>query len=140
MSTSEDEGTLTPDELLAFGGLARCLVRADGQFTEEEQTALEGASAELFRRTTPRGGAYRTQRVEQEGDRGAIFEVLQRAALALPDEDAVRRAAAGVTRPAARHLIYAVLRDVAASDVIATSEWPLLEWLSQTWGIDSTTA
>lgn len=137
MPTEPPEEALTPDELLAFGGLARALVRADGQFTEEEAIALEEASADLFRSTTLTGGTYRTPpTTDHDGDSAAVFELLERASVALPDDDAIRRAAKQVTRQFARELIFGILYEVAASDVISKSEWPLLDWLSKEWGVD----
>jgi hypothetical protein len=136
---------LTPGELLAFAGLARLVIQADGRFTQDEQVALEAASAELF--TEPpavEGGPYRTQASGEDEEAATkpdpelLWSLIERSQAALPDEDAVRRAAKAVTRQEAREAIFGVLYEVAASDVITKSEWPLVEWLASEWNITIT--
>jgi hypothetical protein len=135
---------LTDDELLAFAGLARLLIQADGKFSQDEADVLEDFAEELFGGTAedgkptlaadgPRGG---DETDDDEGPRRSpVFDLIERGAAALPDEAAVRRAAQGVTRQEARELIFDVLYEVAACDVISRSEWPLLEWLMAEWNV-----
>lgn len=130
--------TLTEEELLAFAGLARLLVQADGNFTEDERAALEDVSAELFGVTDMGSGPYREGPVvAQPPKNDAVWALLQRAQLLLPDEPSVRTAALGVTRQHARETIFGALYTVAAADVIDKSEWPLLDWLTSEWNISS---
>ncbi|MBX3260085.1 MAG: hypothetical protein KIS78_04750 [Labilithrix sp.] len=129
--------SLTDDELLAFGGLARLLVRADGSFTEDEAVALEDAFLDLFSTSAEAQGPYRTAPIESRPEALPVDlqELLERAGAALPDEAAVLAAARRVTRHEAREAIFGVLYVIAASDVITSSEWSILDWLTKEWGV-----
>ena len=84
------------------------------------------------------GGPYRAQAIEDEEakpDAPALWDLIERSQESLPDEDAIRAAAKAVTRQEARDAIYGALFEVAASDVIEKSEWPILEWLEQEWNV-----
>lgn len=128
---------LSSEELLAFAGLARLLIAADGRFSDAEAAALEDAAADLCGTPALGGGPYREQAVREETtyDPRQVWEALDHAAAALPDEASVKQAAQAVTRQQAREAIFGALYVIAASDVIAKSEWPLLEWLTAEWGV-----
>lgn len=129
--------SLTDDELLAFAGLARLLVCADGTFTDDEAAALDEAFGDLFSTGAEAQGPYRTAPVESPPEALPVDlrELLERASEALPDEDAVMAAARRVTRQEVREAIFGVLYVVAASDVITKNEWPLIDWLIKEWGV-----
>ncbi|MBX3230726.1 MAG: TerB family tellurite resistance protein [Labilithrix sp.] len=129
--------TLSPEEQFAFAALARVLVRLDGRFSEEEEQAIEAVAAELFATTTV-AGPYRSMPEADAADGSAVWDLIERAAETVPDDDALKAIAAGVTRPAAREAIYEAIYAVAASDVVAKEEWPMLEWLAAEWGIAAT--
>jgi hypothetical protein len=138
MAQEPDEAVLTDAELLVFGALARRLVGADGQLSAEEAAALEDVGSELLARTgAPVLGPYRSGPAAPTDapDPERVADLLERAAEALPDEEAVLRAAREVTRQAARETVFGALYAIAASDVIAKAEWPILEWLEREWDV-----
>jgi hypothetical protein len=127
--------TLTGEERLAFAGLVRWLVRLDGKFTEEEAAAIDAVAEDIFGNVEVGGGPYRPAPEDRPADPAAIWSLLDQAGEEL-EEPHVRRLAEGVTRQAAREVIYGALYEIAASDVIAKQEWPFFEWLEQEWGIE----
>lgn len=125
---------LTEEELLVLAALAREVIRANGNVTEEEAVALEKVSASVVKSIELGGGAYRMQAVQFEvGDPGALVGLMKRAATLFPDEEAVERAARGVTRPEARTTIRAAIALIAAADGTTSGDTPLLAWLDEAW-------
>jgi hypothetical protein len=105
---------LDRDEQLALGGLLRLLVRSDGDFTEAEESQIDAIG-------------------ERMGGPAAIWKLISDSAQAYPHDGAIRAAALGVKRPAARELMVALLREVAAPDGVHAKETALLEWLTGEW-------
>jgi hypothetical protein len=128
------ESALQPHELLAFAGLARVLIRADGTFSAEEAAALEQVAEDLL---APKAAEspYR-QEGQPPADPDAIWNLLDRAATELRDEEAVKQAAQAVVRPEARGAIYDALFHIASSDVVTGDEWPILDWLAAAWAVE----
>jgi hypothetical protein len=106
---------LDATEQLAFGGLARMMVRSDGSFSEAEEAKIEEVAADL-------GGV-------------ALFWKLVSASAQehVDDEDAIRAHATAVTRPEARTLIRETLHKIAEAEGIEDGERELLDWLDETW-------
>ena len=129
------ELALQPHELLAFAGLARVLIRADGTFSAEEAAALEQVAEDLL---APKSSdsPYR-QEGQSAVDPDAIWNLLDRAATELRDEEAVKRAAQAVVRPGAREAIYDALFHIASSDVVTGDEWPILDWVAAEWAVET---
>lgn len=126
---------LTSEELLAFAGLVRWLVRLDGQFSEDEEAAIEEVAVDLFSGGATEGPYRGAAETANAAAPEAIWDLIERAGELLPDEEALRRLARGVTRQEARERIYGALYVVASSDVISKQEWPFLEWLEKEWGV-----
>jgi uncharacterized tellurite resistance protein B-like protein len=133
---SQERIGLRPHEQLAFAGLARLLIRADGTFTSEEAAALQRVASGLLSTPGQALSPYR-QAPEPTVDTDAIWELLDRASVELPDNPSVEQAALGVVRPEARTAIYEALYEIAASDVVTGDEWPLLDWLAETWVVEA---
>jgi hypothetical protein len=127
---------LQDHEQLAFAGLARLLIRADGTFSSEEAGALEKVALDLLGAPGPADSPYRSP-AAQEVDPDALWELIDRAASELPEDEAVKKAALAVLRPEARSAIYGALFEIASSDVIALEEWPLLDWLAAQWAVET---
>jgi hypothetical protein len=123
-------------EQLAFAGLARVLVRADGTFSSEEAAALEQVARDILGPAATPASPYR-EASTPEGDPDAIWALVDRSASELPDEEAVRIAARRVTRREAREAIFGALLEIASSDVISSEEWPVLDWLAGEWAVES---
>lgn len=130
-----DDRALQPHELLAFAGLARVLIRADGTFSAEEAAALEQVAEGLF--APGQGDSPYREGQQPAGDPDAIWNLLDRAATELRDEESVKRAAQAVVRPDARTAIYDALFHIASSDVVTGDEWPLLDWLAAEWAVEA---
>ena len=105
---------LTLDEQLAFGGLIRLMLRGDGQFTEAEEERVNQLGARL-------------------ADQARIWSVISASAQALVGDAAIRKAAAGVTRPAVRALVRDSLLEIARDGAVTESEQSLLDWLASIW-------
>jgi uncharacterized tellurite resistance protein B-like protein len=127
---------LQDHEQLAFAGLARLLIRADGTFSSEESAALEAVALDLLGAPGPADSPYRSPAPE-EVNPDAIWDLLDRALRELPEDESVKKAALAVIRPEARAAIFGALFEIASSDVIALEEWPLLDWLSAEWAVQS---
>ena len=112
MSSSDIE--LDAREWLVLAGLVRVMMHADGKISVREH----GLVGRLATRLGP-----------------ALWTNLALAEIRLPDEAAVRSAAARVERPAARALIRAVAEEVAWADGIDDSERALLDWLDALWRV-----
>lgn len=124
---------LTSDEQLALAGLLRLLVRLDGEFSEDEEVAITAAASRIGTARATDDGAYRDESPTEALGADAFWKLIDRAAIELPDDEAIRRAAIGVERPAAREAIHAVLYDVASADAVAPAELSLLDWLANEW-------
>lgn len=107
---------LTRDEQLALGGLIRLMVRADGVFTEEEEQRIDAIGEEL-------------------ASRELIWRMISDSAQAFPNDAALRRAAAAVTRTEVRELMLGVLSSVAVADTVTPGERGLLDSLRAAWGV-----
>ena len=107
---------LTEDETLAMIALLREVVKADGDYSMEEQAAVreirQTLGAERFDATI--------ERVKNE----------------LPDRAAVKAHAKTVSRQAARWAIWELLVDVARADEITEEEEKPLVWLASWWKLN----
>jgi hypothetical protein len=117
------------------------MVRIDGRLSNEERASLpEIVCAALFdEEPSAPGSPYRDAKEAAPParvvDEARAWEVLDEAASALPDDEAVMKAARAVARPEAREVIYAELVELAAVDGIDLREAKLLEWLRGQWGL-----
>ena len=136
--SSEGAPVLAPSELLTFAGLARLLIQADGEFTAEEQFAVEKVLAELMPPPGTGGSPYRDEDRPAGPDPEVTWALIDRAGRELSDKQAVVRAAEAITNPDVREAIYGALREIAEADAIANPEWPVLEWLERLWQIKPT--
>jgi hypothetical protein len=105
---------LSASERLALGGLVRLLVRADGDFSEAEEEAVNRIGEEL-------GGA------------GLLWSAVSDSAQSLRTDQDVRRAGLAIERPEVRALVLAVLGRIAHSDAVAPSEEGILLALRAHW-------
>lgn len=109
------EGRLTRPEIVVLAACLRELVAADGRLSEEELEAL----------------AQVPQRLGiTDADWDGMWDEAMRT---FPNYEAAQEATAGLTRVAARELVYELLYIVAAEDCIVDDEWDLLEWLDEEW-------
>ena len=69
-----------------------------------------------------------------------LYALIEQAGETYADDVTLRTAALEIERPDARAAIYAVLFDVAASDMVSEREGELLDWLSDEWELDTHTA
>ncbi len=107
---------LEPHERLAFAGLVRMMVRADGVLSPAESAALSTLAREV--------GSMRFWRCMTEAQQ------------ALPDMEDLSDAARNVERQPIREWIYEVLLGMAAADGnIGDSEGRMLDWLRALWGL-----
>lgn len=120
---------LTPSEMLALAGLLRKLVRIDGRFSEAERNAIARVGAAV----SESDDASATKPIGAE----ALFQRIEDASEAYPDDQTLRAAALAVSRPEARNAIHAILFDVAASDAIGQGEADLLDWLEEKWELEA---
>lgn len=107
---------LTAAERLALGGLVRVIIRADGSFSEEEESRIDTIGDEL-------------------GGREQLWRAISDSAQAFRDDPAIRAAALAVTRPEVRELILEVMAGVAAADSISPKEMSLIDALRKEWGV-----
>lgn len=104
---------LTDDELVAFISLARLVIRADLEFSEDEEDALEAFG-------------------EQVGfPRWKV--VVARAMTEVTSRDASMESARAVSRPDARKAIQDGLKSLAASDQIVPAEQAVLDQIAKLW-------
>lgn len=122
---------LTHHERLTYAALLRTIVRLDGHVTPEEQSVADEASRELLRPSMTAA-----VEVTDADDARELRALLDRSAEEFPDDESVRRAAEGVTRPEAREAIYAALLAVSTAGTITTGEAGLLDWLAASWDLD----
>jgi hypothetical protein len=104
----------TPVELEAFARMVTTMLRADGEASEAEKSALVALEERV-------GSAihYWLERAEPLG------------------EGELATTARTITRKEAQEAIYEALYDLSASDLIAKQEWNLLKVLVDTWHIDA---
>jgi hypothetical protein len=131
---------LTEDEQLVLAALIHLLVRQDGILTTAEQAAIEWVS-EVVADAEPKGDEAGSPYREDDAAAEAIGtqrmrELLDEAAQTMSEDHQVRSAIQKVTREQARNDIYGLLFEVAASDTVQASEWPVLDWLAEAWSID----
>jgi len=98
----------------AFGGLVRLMLRADGDFTEEEEARVNEIGGEL-------GGA------------DLIWRVISDSAQALPKDAQIRESVKAVARPEARALILDTVARISASDGVDAREEDLAAWIAREW-------
>ncbi len=118
MSVNDSTGarSLAAGEQLVLAGLLRMLVRLDGKFSDEEQEALEDLASDFGEKT--------------------FWQLMDEAGRQLPDEAAIRDAAAAIQNPEARERIYGLVLGVAQSDCIQGREQTLLDFLRESWKLD----
>lgn len=130
---------LHEEELLVFAGLARALVRLDGQFSQAEAECLEDLSTQLTRASDEQAGEagpYRAGGATREPiGPDALYAAIDRASTAFPDDAALRGATRSVTRPEARLYIHAMLHALACADFATKSELDMLDWLAKEWSL-----
>lgn len=108
--------SLAANEQLVLAGLLRMLVRLDGKFSDEEQEALEELASDFGEKT--------------------FWQLMDEAGRQLPDEAAIREAAATIRSPDARERIYGLVLGVAQADCIQGREQTLLDFLRESWKLD----
>jgi hypothetical protein len=106
---------LTSEEAMVLVGFMRIIVRADGEYSDEERQHVAIVERAL--------GAERFQQAMLDV-RGHVDRL-----------DELKAAAKEVTRPEARQMIYKVLANVAASDETTPDEEKPLRWLASWWKI-----
>ena len=104
----------TPVELEAFARMVTTMLRADGETSEAEKSALVALE-------------------ERVGS--AIRYWLERAEPLAEGE--LASTARTITRKEAQEAIYEALYDLSASDLLAKQEWNLLKVLVDVWQIDA---
>jgi len=116
--------TLTNEERLLLGALIRLLVRADGAFSEAEETMITTIGNEL---------AIEANAVRDGGR--ALWAAVSDSAQHFPSDASIRAAIPEVTRPEARELIFAVLVGVASADTASLAERTILDALRLAWSL-----
>lgn len=101
-------------ERLVLGALVRLIVRADGEFSTEEEERIDRIGDEL-------------------GSRDGLWKAISDSAQAIPDERRVLGAAAQVRRAEARELILGVIAGVAAADTISPAEMGVIDAVRAAW-------
>lgn len=104
---------LQQTEKLALVGLARILIRADGEFSREEAQSLTRISEEL--------GAEQFWQLNMQA--------------AEIDDEQIKQYARDVVRIPVRELIYGTLYEIAVAGMITDAESDMLDWLSDLWGM-----
>jgi len=106
--------SLTDTERLALGGLLRLLVRADGEFSEQEEEKINALGDEL-------------------GGREQLWRAISDSAQAFKTDQDIRAAGIGIERPEVRTLTLRLLKQVALSDSMSPGEEGILSALSAAW-------
>jgi len=104
---------LTDDELVAFISLARVIVRADLEFSEDEEDALETFGEQV--------GMQRWQ------------VVVSRAMNEVSSREATMECARAVTRRDAQKCIHEALKTLAAADELVPAEQAVLDDVGRMW-------
>ncbi len=110
---------MTDEEKQALGALVRVLVGVDGEYSPAEVAGLQNTAEYL-------GEEEFWQLINDSGHRHL-------------DEDALGKLANAVDRPEGREAIYGVLFGVAAADTVGGGEGKLLDWLAESWGLETRT-
>ncbi len=110
---------MTDSEQQALGALVRVLVGVDGEYSAAEVAALQKTAEYL-------GEDEFWRLVKDSGHRHLDQEVLAELANA-------------VERPEGREAIYGVLFGIAAAGTVVDEEGKLLNWLAETWGLETRT-
>ena len=108
---------MTDSEKRAVGALVRMLVGADGEYSAEEFAGLQKTAEYL-------GEDAFWEQVNDSGHRRL-------------DEATLAELANAVERPEAREAIYGVLFGIAAAGTVVDDEGKLLDWLAETWGLET---
>ena len=111
---------MTDAEKQALGTLVRVMVRADGDFSEDELAGLERTAEELG-----------------EED---FWQLLRDSGREAHTEEGVKAQARAVDRKEAQETIYGVLFGVAATGSIVPQEAGVLDWLAAAWNLETGTA
>ena len=111
---------MTDAEKRALGTLVRVVVGVDGRYSTEEAEALDRAAEEL--------GA------------DGFWAAVRAAGRAHHDDEEIKAEAREVERQEARETIYGALFTIAASGSIVGSEGWVLDWLAETWKIETSEA
>jgi uncharacterized tellurite resistance protein B-like protein len=128
---------LTAHEALVLAGLLRKLIGADGVFSEAERHALTRASQLI---AVVDEAALATDAEAPALGTKELYALIEQAGETYADDTVLRKAALEIERVDARAAIYAILFDVAASDMVSEREGELLDWLSDEWELDTHTA
>ena len=104
---------LNDDELITFISLARIVIRADLEFSEDEEDALEALGEQI--------GATRWR------------SVISRATSEVKSRDAAMAAAAKISMPETRRAILDGLTQLATADVMVPAEQAVLDHLTKMW-------
>jgi hypothetical protein len=132
----------TDDELRVLAGLLLLILRADGTATAHEHRALRRLARRVrLGPNRPDGSPYRSSPGSAEAASGdesteLLARYLEVARRELADRDACLQAAFAIGRADAREAMYVALYDLAASDIIASPEWELLELLAKNWQLE----
>lgn len=105
---------LEAGEQRVLGGLTRLMLRSDGDFSEEEEVAINRIG-------------------EAQGDERALWKLISDSAQAYPSDAQIREAVGVVERAQARALILATLSTIAEADGVDGAETELLQWLRGQW-------
>ncbi len=108
---------MTDSEKRALGALVRVLVGVDGEYSAAEVTRLQKTAEYLG---------------EDE-----FWQLLKDSGKQHLDQDSLAELARAVERVEGREAIYGVLFGVAAADTVAGNEGKLLDWLAETWGLET---
>ncbi len=109
---------LNQDEQLALTGLLEYVVLASGHVTEDEEAEIDAI----------------VEALGEDKYRAAVEEVDRR----FPDEDALKKFLATITRQEARELIYGSVMEAAMTDTVEGRESALLGWLADAWQVEVT--
>ncbi len=108
---------MTADERMALGTLVRKMVGIDGEYSAEEAANLEdvarGFGADVF------------------------WSLIREAGQEDLSDEALKARARAVEREETQKTIYATLFGIATAGSIVAAESSLLEWLAETWGLET---
>ncbi len=110
---------MTDAEKQALGALVRVLVGVDGEYTAAEVARLQKTAEYL--------------------GEDAFWELVNDSGHRHIDQDVLARLAGAVDRPEGREAIYGVLFGIAAAGTVVKEEGKLLDWLAETWDLETRT-